>query len=48
LTLDIKMCQVKVNRAQPLLEGLSDEQERWTEQAEMSRNLYELIPGNPL
>ncbi|KYK63964.1 putative dynein heavy chain 2 [Toxoplasma gondii TgCatPRC2] len=48
LTLDIKMCQVKVNRAQPLLEGLSDEQERWTEQAEMSRNLYELIPGHAI
>ncbi|CBZ56170.1 Dynein heavy chain 1, axonemal, related [Neospora caninum Liverpool] len=48
LTADIKLCQVKVNRAQPLLLGLSDERQRWTEQAEMSKRLYALIPGHAI
>jgi dynein heavy chain len=46
LTKKIRECEVKLERAQKLTEGLSDEKERWTRDIETMSNRGDLIPGD--
>jgi dynein heavy chain, axonemal len=46
LTFDIMQCEIKLDRAQKLTEGLSDEKENWTKDIQMLSLKFDYIPGD--
>lgn len=48
LTSKINECQLKLDRAQKLTEGLSDEKVRWSNDIEMLSKSFDYLPGDSL
>jgi len=48
LTKDINDCEIKLERAQKLTDGLSDEKTRWARDIEILNSKYDLLAGDSL
>ncbi len=46
LTMKMKDCEVQLERAKKLTDGLSDEKERWTNDIERLKGNLDMLPGN--